>query len=93
MHGRMSWYLDCATIWGLVHAVDPFVRPSLTPDPVYWRLHGNKSHYANYSDDELRQIHAWYPASPDVDVYVMFNNIPRVKDVRRFQELNLDMRW
>jgi uncharacterized protein YecE (DUF72 family) len=78
---------------GLVHAVDPFVRPSLTPDPVYWRLHGNKSHYANYSDDELRQIHAWYPASPDVHGYVMFNNIPRVKDVRRFQELNLHRRW
>jgi uncharacterized protein YecE (DUF72 family) len=85
--------LELCNDLGLVHAVDPFVRPSLTPDPVYWRLHGNRSHYANYSDDELRQIHAWYPASADVDVYVMFNNIPRVKDVRRFQELNLDLNW
>jgi uncharacterized protein YecE (DUF72 family) len=75
---------------GLIHAVDPFVRPSLTPDPVYWRLHGNKSHYANYSDDELRQINAWLPADPATDAYVMFNNIPRVKDVQRFQELGLD---
>lgn len=76
----------------LVHAVDPFVRPSLTPDPVYWRLHGNQSHYANYTDDELRQIHAWYPESTDTDVYVMFNNIPRVKDVRRFRDLELDQK-
>ena len=72
---------------GLVHAVDPFVRPSLTPELLYWRLHGNKSHYANYSDDELRQIIAWLPANPEIDAYVMFNNIPRVRDVRRFREL------
>lgn len=74
----------------LVHAVDPFVRPSLTPQLLYWRLHGNKSHYANYTDDELRQIHAWYPGDPNIDTYVMFNNIPRVKDVKRFRELGLE---
>ena len=72
---------------GLVHAVDPFIRPSLTPELLYWRLHGNKSHYANYDDDELRQIIAWLPRDSSVDAYVMFNNIPRVKDVRRFREL------
>jgi uncharacterized protein YecE (DUF72 family) len=71
----------------LVHAVDPFVRPSLTPDLLYWRLHGNGNHYANYTDDELRQIHAWLPADPAVDAYVLFNNIPRVQDVKRFVEL------
>jgi uncharacterized protein YecE (DUF72 family) len=75
---------------GLVHAVDPFVRPSVTPELLYWRLHGNKSHYANYTDAELRQIHAWYPADRSIDTYVMFNNIPRVKDVRRFRELGLE---
>jgi uncharacterized protein YecE (DUF72 family) len=72
----------------LVHAVDPFIRPSLTPELTYWRLHGNKSHYASYTDDELRQIRAW--ARPDVETYVMFNNIPRVKDVKRFREMGLD---
>lgn len=71
----------------LVHAVDPFVRPSLTPELLYWRLHGNRSHWANYTDDELRQIIAWLPADPSVEAYVLFNNIPRVKDVRRFREL------
>jgi uncharacterized protein YecE (DUF72 family) len=72
---------------GLVHAVDPFIRPSLTPELLYWRLHGTKSHYANYTDDELRQILAWLPNDATVDAYVMFNNIPRVKDVKRFREL------
>jgi uncharacterized protein YecE (DUF72 family) len=72
---------------GLIHAVDPFIRPSLTPELLYWRLHGNKSHYANYTDNELRQIIAWLPPGPRTDAYVLFNNIPRVKDVKRFREL------
>ena len=72
---------------GLIHAVDPFVRPSLTPELLYWRLHGNKSHYARYSDDELRQIIEWLPDDSAIEAYVLFNNIPRVKDVRRFEEL------
>jgi uncharacterized protein YecE (DUF72 family) len=78
----------CAEL-GLVHAVDPFVRPSLTPALVYWRLHGNRSHYARYTDEELRQVHAWLPADPAIDAYVLFNNIPRVRDVQRFRELGL----
>jgi uncharacterized protein YecE (DUF72 family) len=76
---------------GLVHAVDPFIRPSLTPELLYWRLHGNKSHYANYTDEELRQIIAWIPSDPDIETYVMFNNVPRVKDVKRFRELLVEI--
>jgi uncharacterized protein YecE (DUF72 family) len=72
----------------LVHTVDPFIRPSLTPELTYWRLHGNRSHYASYTDDELRQIHAWI--RPGVETYVMFNNIPRVKDVKRFRAMGGD---
>ena len=71
----------------LIHAVDPFVRPSLTPRLIYWRLHGNRSHYANYSDAELEQIIDWLPSDTSTDAYVMFNNIPRVQDVKRFVEL------
>ncbi|HVE72121.1 MAG TPA: DUF72 domain-containing protein, partial [Thermoanaerobaculia bacterium] len=67
----------------LVHTVDPFIRPSLTPELTYWRLHGNGSHYATYSDDELRRLHAWIRL--DAETYVMFNNIPRVKDAKRFR--------
>ena len=72
---------------GLVHAVDPFIRPSLTRELLYWRLHGNKSHYANYTDDEMLQIIDWLPTDPEIEAYVMFNNVPRVKDVKRFREL------
>ena len=67
---------------GLAHAVDPFIRPSLTPESTYWRLHGNGSHYASYTDAELDQLRAWLP--PSGDPYVMFNNIPRVGDAKRF---------
>ena len=72
---------------GLIHAVDPFVRPALTPALLYWRLHGNGSAYASYTDEELQQIVDWLPRDPAVEAYVMFNNIPRVKDVKRFREL------
>jgi uncharacterized protein YecE (DUF72 family) len=65
----------------LVHAVDPFLRPSLTPELTYWRLHGNGSHYASYTDDELRQLREWISGK---ETYVMFNNIPRVGDAKRF---------
>ena len=77
---------------GLIHAVDPFVRPSLTPELLYWRLHGNESHYARYSDADLLQIDAWLPADASVDAYVLFNNIPRVHDIKRFRELGLGER-
>ena len=72
----------------LIHAVDPFVRPSLTPELLYWRLHGNGSAYASYTDAELQQIRDWLPNDPAVDAYVMFNNIPRVKDIQRFRSVD-----
>jgi uncharacterized protein YecE (DUF72 family) len=74
----------------LVHAVDPFVRPSLTPELLYWRLHGNKRHSARYSDDELHEIRQRLADAGDPPGYVLFNNIPRVHDIRRFRELGLD---
>jgi uncharacterized protein YecE (DUF72 family) len=69
----------------LIHAVDPFVRPSVTPELLYWRLHGIGSHYAVYNDEQLEQMLAWLPEH--TEAYVMFNNIPRVKDAERFREL------
>jgi uncharacterized protein YecE (DUF72 family) len=68
---------------GLIHAVDPFTRPSLTPELTYWRLHGNGSAYASYTDDELRQLREWISG----ETYAMFNNIPRVGDAKRFMAL------
>jgi uncharacterized protein YecE (DUF72 family) len=79
--------IDLCRELGLAHAVDPFVRPSLTPELLYWRLHGNGSAYASYSDEELRRILAWVPDDAAVDTYLMFNNIPRVKDVQRIRAM------
>jgi uncharacterized protein YecE (DUF72 family) len=72
---------------GILHAVDPFVRPSLTPELLYWRLHGNGSHYARYTDEDLLRLTDWLPAAGSTEAYVLFNNIPRIHDVRRFREL------
>lgn len=72
---------------GLIHAVDPFVRPSLTPEVAYWRLHGNGSHYASYSDEELHELRQRIPTSTAGVTYAMFNNIPRVRDEERFGRL------
>jgi len=74
----------CAEL-DLVHAVDPFVRPSLTPARIYWRLHGTTGSRHVYSDAELRQLIDWLP--PGGDAYVMFNNLPRVGDARTFMKM------
>jgi uncharacterized protein YecE (DUF72 family) len=68
---------------GLVHTVDPFLRDSVTSGLTYWRLHGVKNHYHSYTDDELRALAARVPA--EGTTYVMFNNIPRVGDAKRFR--------
>ncbi|MEO6259790.1 MAG: DUF72 domain-containing protein, partial [Thermoanaerobaculia bacterium] len=69
----------------LVDAVDPFLRSSVTPDFLYWRLHGIGSFYRPYTDEELGELIARLPAR--TPTYVMFNNIPRPADARRFMEL------
>jgi uncharacterized protein YecE (DUF72 family) len=75
--------VDVCRELALVHTVDPFLRDSLTPEVTYWRLHGIDSHYRPYTDDELRTLVARLPPQAR-ETYVMFNNIPRVDDARRF---------
>ena len=73
---------------GLAHVVDPFVTETVTPEQPYLRLHGVTGAHHVYTDDELlrlREIVTGLPGS--APRYVMFNNIPRVGDVRRFREL------
>ena len=74
--------IDVCRELDLVHTVDPFLRDSVTPELTYWRLHGVKNHYHSYTDDELRSLAARVPAAGET--YVMFNNIPRVGDAKRF---------
>jgi uncharacterized protein YecE (DUF72 family) len=69
----------------LTHVVDPFLRPSVTTGLTYWRLHGIGSHRHVYTDDELRLLRSRVPA--EGETYVMFNNIPRVRDAQRFARM------
>ncbi len=69
---------------GLVHVVDPFVtKPSSDDGGGYFRLHGVTGARHVYTDGELLRLAAMTPPS----AYVMFNNIPRVHDAKRFLRL------
>lgn len=73
---------------GLGYVVDPFVTPWLCQrgDAVtYFRLHGITGARHQYDEAELRELAAMLPTTGDV--YVMFNNIPRVADAQRFMQL------
>lgn len=74
----------CAEL-GLIHVVDPFERDSVTPELTYWRLHGIRTHYHVYTDEELQALAARIPK--DGDTYAMFNNVPRVGDAQRFANI------
>jgi uncharacterized protein YecE (DUF72 family) len=69
----------------LVHVADPFVTPPEPGGSVYWRLHGISSARHSYTDDELRQLHRMLQdARHSGTAYVLFNNLPRVGDAKRF---------
>ena len=73
----------------LVHVVDPFLCAPATRGFTYFRLHGigRERHRHAYTDEELATLLEKVPAAAsagDEPAYVMFNNIPRVKDAGRF---------
>lgn len=72
----------------LVHVVDPFVTEPEPGHPVYWRLHGISGARHSYTDTELQQLGEWVRRvdAPSAS-YVMFNNLPRVGDAKRFLRL------
>jgi uncharacterized protein YecE (DUF72 family) len=77
---------DLCAAHHLVHVVDPFVTGTVTRRGVtYYRLHGITGSRHVYSDDELRRLRDMVPATGET--YVMFNNIPRADDARRFGRL------
>jgi uncharacterized protein YecE (DUF72 family) len=69
----------------LIHVVDPFVNATVTRGVTYFRLHGITGARHVYTDDELLRLRDQIPATGET--YVMFNNIPRANDARRFGQL------
>ena len=69
----------------LVHVVDPFVSTTVTPEQTYLRLHGITGARHVYTDVELDQLAGMLHEAPDQPAYVLFNNLPRVQDARRFR--------
>jgi uncharacterized protein YecE (DUF72 family) len=71
----------------LVHVVDPFVSTTVTPEQTYLRLHGISGARHVYTEAELDQLADILLVAPDQPAYVLFNNLPRVEDARRFRAL------
>ena len=73
---------------GLVHVVDPFVARPEPGRAVYWRLHGIGGARNSYTDEQLRALkRILMEVAPPGPAYVMFNNLPRVADAKRFKLL------
>lgn len=71
----------------LVHVVDPFVTPPEPGHPVYWRLHGIGGARYSYTAADLRRLRRMLAQSrPAPPAYVLFNNLPRVADAKRFMQ-------
>ena len=73
---------------GLVHVVDPFVTRPEPAHPVYWRLHGIGGARSSYTDEQLRTLQRLLlEVAPPGTAQVLFNNLPRVGDAKRFKAL------
>lgn len=72
----------------LVHVVDPFVTTPDPTQPVYWRLHGPDGPRSSYSEAQLQLAGKMLGATEHpASRYVMFNNLPRVADAKRFARI------
>lgn len=69
----------------LVHVVDPMQRETVTPEQTYYRLHGTTGSRHVHTDDELRRLR--HQVDGRSSPYVLFNNLPRVRDAERFLDL------
>lgn len=69
----------------LTHVVDPFLTTTVTDGLTYFRLHGTTGARHVYTDDELARLVRMIPAQGQT--YVMFNNMPRIDDSRRYESL------
>ncbi|MFN2500136.1 MAG: DUF72 domain-containing protein [Pyrinomonadaceae bacterium] len=72
----------------LVYVVDPFVTSQEPRQTVYWRLHGISGPRHSYTDRELQQLlRMLLNAETSSPAYVLFNNLPRIGDAKRFLRL------
>lgn len=72
----------------LVHVVDPFVTIPEAGHPIYWRLHGIHGPRSSYSDGELQRLRELLlTVGSRAPAYVLFNNLPRVGDTKRFARM------
>jgi uncharacterized protein YecE (DUF72 family) len=69
----------------LWHCVDPFARTTVTPERVYYRLHGIPRWRYTYEDGELEELAASLPKGKLS--YVLFNNITMKEDALRFEKI------
>lgn len=86
---RGNWDPDlvrslCANL-SLRHVVDPFLSKTLTPDKLYFRLHGRDGWRYKYETSELEELAAMLPQKESG--YVFFNNSAMTEDALRFSEL------
>ncbi|MFC8503056.1 DUF72 domain-containing protein [Pedococcus sp. NPDC057267] len=89
---RGDWPTDllkelCAEL-DLVHVVDPMQGETVTPERTYYRLHGTGGSRHVHTYEELHRLRDQIDGRPSP--YVMFNNIPRVRDAERFLALLAD---
>ena len=85
----------------LWHAVDPFTAESVTPDKLYFRLHGRNGWRYEYEESELRELAAMLPTlnvlprrsssakslTKNETPYVFFNNARMTQDALRFRAI------
>jgi uncharacterized protein YecE (DUF72 family) len=73
---------DELNLW---HCVNPFERPTVTPENCYYRLHGQPRWRYTYEDDELMELVSLLPKNRLA--YVFFNNITMKDDAVRFRSI------
>jgi len=69
----------------LWHCVNPFQRPTVTPDRCYYRLHGQPRWRYTYEDAELYELAGLLPTGNLG--YVFLNNITMKDDAVRFRQI------
>ena len=79
---------------GVTHVTDPFVSNPVSlggTGVAYFRLHGSppgkKMYYYTYSDGELKTLADRLTTLGASRVFVLFNNITREIDAKRFLKL------